>query len=123
MAKRFVEDSTYLEYNDTKDYRDDPFTTSFLGIRKSTPLIQAVLKNISQNLTPIRNREVDRERFTAKLLDRSENTNGVNRRRRDNINYSPGDFLLMHLDSQMHISKSDYEFLGLYEVVNCLENE
>ncbi|CAH2008163.1 unnamed protein product [Acanthoscelides obtectus] len=28
----------------------------------------------------------------------------------------------MHRDSQMHISKGDYEFLGPYEVVKCLEN-
>ncbi|KAK9878743.1 hypothetical protein WA026_023674 [Henosepilachna vigintioctopunctata] len=93
-----------------------------LGIQKSTPLIQAVLKNISHNLTPIRNREVDRERVTEKLFARSENTYGVNRRRRDNINYWPGDFVLMHRDFQMHISKSDYVFLGPYEFGNCSEN-
>ncbi|KAK9876337.1 hypothetical protein WA026_012645 [Henosepilachna vigintioctopunctata] len=28
----------------------------------------------------------------------------------------------MHQDSQMHIRKSDYEFLGHYEIVYCLEN-
>ncbi|KAK9881243.1 hypothetical protein WA026_015361 [Henosepilachna vigintioctopunctata] len=88
----------------------------------STPLIQAVLINISQDLTPIRNREEDRERFTEKLFARCENTNVVKRReKRDNIYYSPRDFVLMHRDSQMHISKSDHEFLGPYEVVNCLE--
>lgn len=46
----------------------------------------------------------------------------VNKRRRGNVNYSPNDFVLMHRDSHMHISKSDYKFLGLYEVVKSLQN-
>ncbi|XP_044764519.1 uncharacterized protein LOC123321080 [Coccinella septempunctata] len=92
-----------------------------LGIQSSTPLIQALLKNVSKDLSSIRNRDLDRQRVAEKLSS-TRDLNDVNKRRRDNVQYSPGDFVLMHRDSQMHISKSDYEFLGPYEVVNCLDN-
>ncbi|XP_044766176.1 uncharacterized protein LOC123322299 [Coccinella septempunctata] len=92
-----------------------------LGIQSSTPLIQALLKNVSKDLSSIRNQDLDRRRVAEKLSS-TRDLNDVNKRRRDNVQYSPGDFVLMHRDSQMHISKSDYEFLGPYEVVNCLDN-
>lgn len=81
-----------------------------LGIRSSIPLIQAVLKNVSADLTLIRNRSLDRQRVAQKLSS-TRVPDDVNRKRKDTVKFNLGDFVLMHRDSQMHISKSDYEFL------------
>lgn len=45
---------------------------------------------------------------------------GVNRKRRDHVQYRPGELVLMHRDSHMHIRKSKYEHLGPDEVSICL---
>lgn len=62
---------------------------------------------------------MDRERV-GKALANTNDFFSVNAKRRDNINYSPRDFVLVHRDSQMHISNIDYEFLGPYEVLKVL---
>lgn len=92
-----------------------------LSIQSSTPLKQVLLKNVSKDLVPKRNRHLDRQRCVAETLFLTRDTIDFNRKTRDYFQYSPGDFVLMHRDFQMHISKSDYEFHGPYEVMNCLK--
>ncbi|CAH1964857.1 unnamed protein product [Acanthoscelides obtectus] len=91
-----------------------------LGIRSSTPMVQAVLKDVSKDLTPLRNRDLDRQRLANRLFVAQDSN--TEQKRRDKVQFSVGDFVLMHRDSQMPISTSDYEFLGPYEVIKCLEN-
>ena len=93
-----------------------------LGIQQSTPLIQSLLTDLAPDLTPVRNRTLDRERV-AEALNRGVTELSINKRRRDTITFGIGDFVLMHRDSKMHASKTNYEFMGPYEVLACLPNE
>nr|CAI5850717.1 unnamed protein product [Callosobruchus analis] len=52
-----------------------------LGIRGSTPMIQELLKSAAKDLTPLRNRDVDRQRL-AERLNMAPNYDGINKRRR-----------------------------------------
>ena len=87
-----------------------------LGIRSATPLIQAILRKISPDLKPIRDRKLDRERVALKLFPEQSCMQEANRKRRNTMH------VLMHRDSNMHDNKTDYEFLGPYEIVKCLVN-
>ena len=84
-------------------------------------MINATLKDLSPDLAPIRNRELDRQRV-AERLSTTLAFDGVNTKRRDTAKYSLGDFVLIHRDSEMHKTKSDYEFMGPYEITRCFEN-
>lgn len=41
----------------------------------------------------------------------------ANKKRRDNVQYSVGDFVLLHRASKLHASKTNFEFLGPYEII------
>lgn len=90
---------------------------ALIGIDGSTPLIQSLLKNISTDLQPVRNIELDRNRVRESLKATAQNYVKANEKRRNNCNYKIGDFVLMHRDDQMHQSKLKYEFQGPYEIV------
>lgn len=76
---------------------------------------------MSKDVAPVRNRELDRKRV-AERLSRTPNFEGINRKRRYHVQYRLGDFVLMHRDSQMHISKIKYKYLEPYEVLTCSDN-
>jgi len=80
-----------------------------LGIKRSISLIQAILKNLSHNLGPIHNRELDRFQVVDTL--------GLEA---FNVEILVDDFVVMHCDFEMHNHKLAYEFLGLYEVIYIL---
>ncbi|BES94514.1 Hypothetical Protein NTJ_07326 [Nesidiocoris tenuis] len=90
-----------------------------IGVNSSTPLIQAVIKDLGTDVTPVRNRQLDRERVARKLNDGS-GPSDMNSKRRNSVEFSPGDFVLVHRDSTMHNSKFNYTYLGPYEVITCL---
>lgn len=64
---------------------------------------------------------MDRQREADKLNSGNMNYNKVNQR--DTLQYSVGNFVLRHRNSQMHISKSEYNFLAAYEILMCLSND
>lgn len=90
---------------------------ALVGIKASTPLVQALIKHLSEDIRPIRNLNVDREKV-RKALGNSGNLESANTKRRDTVQYKVGDIVLMHRDSTVHKSKLNYEFLGPYEVVS-----
>lgn len=87
-----------------------------IGIETITLLIQAALNDLSQDLTPVRNLTADRQRVRERLQASSSSLGKLNKERRDNIKYSVGDFVLLHRASRLHVSKTNFEFLGPYEI-------
>jgi hypothetical protein len=84
-----------------------------LGIRASTPLVQSMVQNLTDDIRPIRNINADRELVRKALKENSPNLSAVNTRRRNNVQYNVGDVVLMHRDSIMHKSKQ-----GPYEIIS-----
>ncbi len=92
---------------------------ALMGLETTTPLIQAVVNNLGQDVTPVRNLQVDRERVRERLQTQShEEIAALNTKRRDQVRYSVGDFVLLHRSSKMHASKTDFEYMGPYEIVH-----
>jgi hypothetical protein len=91
---------------------------ALLGIRASTPLVQSMVQNLTDDVRPIRNINADRELVRKALKENSPNLSAVNTRRRNTARYNVGDVVLMHRDSTMHKSKQEYEFMGPYEIIS-----
>jgi hypothetical protein len=91
---------------------------ALLGIRASTPLVQSMVQNLTDDVRPIRNINADRELVRKALKENSPNLSAVNTRRRNTARYNVGDVVLMHRDSTMYKSKQEYEFMGPYEIVS-----
>lgn len=90
-----------------------------IGINTTTPLIQAVLDDLSKDLTPVRNLEIDRQRVRERLQAKaSTNIAELNKKRRDTVEFKVGDHVLLHRASKLHASKSNFEFMGPYRIVN-----
>jgi len=95
---------------------------ALIGIKSSTPLIQSLVKDLSHDLQPVRNLELDRKRVRAELEKGSVRTQEkLNAKRRDQIEYKVGDFVLLHRDSRLHASKINFEFIGPYEIMNITD--
>jgi hypothetical protein len=94
---------------------------ALIGIDATTPLIQAALNDLSHDLTPVRNLELDRRRMAERLRPNPETCEGLNKKRRDTVHYSVGDFVLLHRSSKLHTSKSAFELMGPYEVMNITD--
>ncbi|CAH2015095.1 unnamed protein product [Acanthoscelides obtectus] len=70
-------------------------------------MIQAVLKNVSMDLTPLRNRELDRQRL-AERLSVVQNCDNANKRRRDNVQFQsqhPTTIAFYRMDKHENINK------------------
>jgi hypothetical protein len=91
---------------------------ALLGIRASTPLVQSMVQNLTDDVRPIRNINADRELVRKALKENSPNLSAVNTRRRNTARYNVGDVVLMHRDSTMHKSKQEYKFMGPYEIIS-----
>jgi hypothetical protein len=91
---------------------------ALLGIRASTPLVQSMVQNLTDDVRPIRNINADRELVRKALKENSPNLSAVNTRRRNTARYNVGDVVLMHRDSTMHKSKQEYQFLRPYEIIS-----
>lgn len=94
---------------------------ALIGIEGSTPLIQSLLKNLDTDLQTIRNMELDRKRINEHLKVSTRSAIKANQRRRDNIKFAKGDFVLMHRDDKMHQGKLKYEFQGPFEVMGTTQ--
>lgn len=94
---------------------------ALIGIKATTPLIQAALNDLSQDMSPIRNLDLDRKRLGERLQASDKVNDTLNMKRRNNKQYSVGDFVLLHRASKLHASKSKFEFLGPYEVINITD--
>jgi len=98
-----------------------------LGIKCSIHLIQAVFKNLSQDLGPIHNRELDQHRVADTLGSETFNAENTNSKRRNSMKISVDVFLhsfnLTYRDSEIHKNKLAYEFLELYEVIRILARD
>ncbi|CAH1379986.1 hypothetical protein MTP99_003829 [Tenebrio molitor] len=92
-----------------------------IGIDSSTPLIQAALNDLTPDLSPVRNMKLDRQRVAERLKPNVNDENKLNQKRRDNARYVVGNFVLLHRASKLHASKSDFEYMGPYEIVNITE--
>jgi hypothetical protein len=90
---------------------------ALIGVESTTPLSQAVLSDLSHDLHPVRNLEADRNRVRERLQRNASDHEELNRRRRDNVQFPVGSFVLLHRQRKLHASKSNLEFLGPYEVV------
>lgn len=91
---------------------------ALIGVEGSTPLIQSILTNISTDLQPIRNLQLDRKRIQTNLSTSVQNNIKGNEKRRNNKNFKVGDFVLMHRDDRMHQGKLKYEFQGPFEIIS-----
>jgi hypothetical protein len=92
-----------------------------IGIDSSTPLIQAALNDLTPDLSPVRNMKLDRQRVAERLKPNVNDENKLNQKRRDKARYVVGNFVLLHRASKLHASKSDFEYMGPYEIVNITE--
>ena len=90
-----------------------------IGVNASTPLLQSLLRNLDSDISILRNRRLDRERI-SQTMNSGPNPTNVNSMRRDTLQFSVGDFVLLHKDKTLHNSKLRYRFLGPYEVTSCL---
>lgn len=90
---------------------------ALIGVDGATPLIQNLLKNITDDSVPIRNLNLDRERVKSALDSNAKRELRSNTKRRDTKIFQVGDFVLMHRDDKMHQGKLSYEFDGPFEVV------
>jgi reverse transcriptase-like protein/integrase-like protein/aspartyl protease len=90
---------------------------ALIGIDGATPLIQNLLKNLSTDLRPIRNLQLDRNRVKERLDLAASKQIKANEKRTDTSRFAVGDFVLMHRDEKMHQGKLKYEFQGPYEIV------
>jgi hypothetical protein len=72
-----------------------------IGIESTTPLIRAALNDLACDLSPVRNLQADRERVREKLQNaKSTEIDNLNKKRRDHVKYSVGDFVLLHRASR-----------------------
>ncbi|KAH0821402.1 hypothetical protein GEV33_001389 [Tenebrio molitor] len=74
---------------------------ALIGIESTTPLIRAALNDLACDLSPVRNSQADRERVREKLQNaKSTEIDNLNKKRRDHVKYSVGDFVLLHRASK-----------------------
>ena len=53
-------------------------------------------------------------------MNLNPNSSNANDKRRDMLEFSVGDFVVMQKDKTLHNSKLNYRFLGPYEITSCL---
>lgn len=95
-----------------------------LGIDQSIPLIREVVADLSTDLTPLRSREVDRQRVAERLAAVNRKTiSQANSKRRDTFQVAVGDFVLLYRTSELHNSKLNFELLGPFEVIQALDHD
>jgi len=110
MVEWAVENPASLKHNNSKM---SPMQL-LLGIKRSTPLIQAVLKNLSRGLGPVCNRQLDRRQVAVILGSEAFNVENANSNRRYSMKISVDDLIVMHCDSDILENKLGFEFLGPY---------
>ncbi|CAH2018955.1 unnamed protein product [Acanthoscelides obtectus] len=85
MTERIMEDSTILNSAMQKSINPTPLQM-LLGIRSSIPMIQAVVKDVSKDLAPLRNRDLDQQRLEKRLFV-AQNYNTVNKKEGTKSNF------------------------------------
>lgn len=66
---------------------------ALLGIKAATPLIQSVVQNLADDIRPVRNIIVDREKVKKALESNTPNLEKLNAKRRDNRQFDVGDIV------------------------------